>query len=93
MPTAGTAVEGPELDSKGVFVRTKTRDQAEAFYKAGAEYVIVPDELAAGALLETLESVFADDITPEDLRQSELLYSPFEQLCCVSRPISRGYCK
>jgi len=58
--------------SPDIFVRTRTRDQAETFYKAGADYVIVPDDLAAGALLETLESVFADDIAPEDLRQSEL---------------------
>mgnify|MGYP006278741485 CR=1 FL=1 len=55
-----------------VFVRSKTSEETDALYEAGAEYVIVPDDLAAGALLETLESVFAGDIAPEDLRRSEL---------------------
>jgi voltage-gated potassium channel Kch len=58
--------------SPDVFVRTRTGEQAAAFYEAGAEYVIVPDDLAAGALLEILESVFADDIAPDEFQQSEL---------------------
>jgi CPA2 family monovalent cation:H+ antiporter-2 len=55
-----------------VFVRSRTGEETEALYEAGAEYVIVPDDLAAGALLEILESVLAGDIAPEDLRRSEL---------------------
>ncbi|MFC4360282.1 cation:proton antiporter [Halobium salinum] len=55
-----------------VFVRSRTGEETNALYEAGAEYVIVPDDLAAGALLDTLESVFAGDIAPEDLRRSEL---------------------
>ncbi|WP_138005521.1 hypothetical protein [Halalkalirubrum salinum] len=58
--------------SLDVLVRTRTREQAEAPYKAAADYVIIPDELTADALLESLEPVFADDIALGDLRQSKL---------------------
>ncbi len=56
--------------SPDVFVRARNTDEAAAFYEAGAEYVIVPDDLAAGALLETIESVITGMVAPDDLRRS-----------------------
>ncbi|MDZ5811462.1 cation:proton antiporter [Halorubrum sp. AD140] len=60
------------LDSTSdVFVRARTSDEAESLYEAGAEYVMVPDDLAAGALLETLDSALTGSVTPGGLRRSE----------------------
>jgi CPA2 family monovalent cation:H+ antiporter-2 len=55
-----------------VFLRAQTADQAIGFYEDGADYVIVPDYLAATALERTIRDVFEGTVTPKQLRQTEL---------------------
>lgn len=55
-----------------VFLRAETAAAAVELYKNGADYVIVPDYLAAKGLERTMRDVLEGTVTPEQLRQTEL---------------------
>lgn len=55
-----------------VFLRAETAAAAVELYENGADYVIVPDYLAAAALERTMRDVFEGTVTPERLRRTEL---------------------